>query len=99
MELGIDHIMEVNIIEEGSTVVDAKLFSDIIRRLPDSKVEISLKDNNEILIKCDSIKFNILSYSSLEFPELPKIEEKHTYEISQELFKNMIRQTAFACKG
>ncbi len=96
MELSIDHIMDANIIEEGSVVVDAKLFSDIIRKLPDSKVEISLKDNSELLIECDSIKFNILSYSSFEFPKLPKIEEGQMHEIPQELFKNMIRQTVFA---
>ncbi|MFW5648082.1 MAG: DNA polymerase III subunit beta [Candidatus Alkaliphilus sp. MAG34] len=96
MELGIDHIMDANIIEEGSVVVDARLFSEIIRKLPDSEVEISLKDNNELLIKCDSIEFNILSYNPSEFPELPKIKEEQVYKIPQDLFKNMIRQTVFA---
>ncbi|HZK57608.1 MAG TPA: DNA polymerase III subunit beta [Clostridia bacterium] len=96
MELGIDHIMDANIIEEGSVVVDARLFSEIIRKLPDSEVEISLKDNNELLIKCDSIEFNILSYNPSEFPELPKIEEEQVYKIPQDLFKDMIRQTVFA---
>ncbi|HZX20752.1 MAG TPA: DNA polymerase III subunit beta, partial [Clostridia bacterium] len=96
MELGIDHIMDANIIEEGSAVVDARLFGEIIRRLPDSEVEISLKDNNELLIKCGSIKFNILSYNPSEFPELPEIKEEQVYEISQKLFKDMIRQTIFA---
>ncbi len=96
MELGIDHVMDANIIEKGSVVVDARLFSEIIRKLPDSQVEITLKDNSELLIECGHVEFNILSYSSSEFPELPKVEEEHTYEISQELFKNMIRQTVFA---
>ena len=96
MEIGIDHIMEANIIEEGSIVVDARLFSEIIRRLPDSEVEVSLQNNNQLLIKCASTEFNILSYNSSEFPELPEIEEEQTHEISQELFKSMIRQTVFA---
>lgn len=96
MELGIDHVMDANIISEGSIVVDSRLFGEIIRRLPDSDVEISLEENNELLIKCASSKFNILSYDSSEFPQLPQIEEEQTYEISQDLFKNMIRQTVFA---
>lgn len=96
MEIGIDHIMEANIIEEGSLVVDARLFSEIIRKLPDSEVEISLHDNNQLLIRCASTEFNILSYDASEFPELPEIEEEQTHEISQELFKSMIRQTVFA---
>lgn len=95
-EIGIDHVMKANIIEEGSIVVDARLFSDIIRRLPDFEVEISLQENNQLLIKCASTEFNILSYNSSEFPELPEIEEEQTHEISQELFKSMIRQTVFA---
>ena len=45
MELGIDHVMEANIIKEGSVVVDAKLFGEIVRKLPDSEVEIR-KDYN-----------------------------------------------------
>ena len=96
MELGIDHVMEANIIKEGSVVVDAKLFGEIVRKLPDSEVEISLKDNSELLIKCASVKFNILSYNPSEFPELPKIKEEQVYEVPQGLFKNMIRQTVFA---
>ncbi len=96
MELGIDHIMDANVIEKGSVVVDARLFGEIIRRLPDSEVEISLKDNSELLIRCGPIKFNILSYNPSEFPELPKIKEEQVYEISQKLFKDMIRQTIFA---
>ena len=66
------------------------------RELPDSEVEISLKDNSELLIKCASVKFNILSYNPSEFPELPKIKEEQVYEVPQGLFKNMIRQTVFA---
>lgn len=96
MEIGIDHIMDANIIEEGSIVVDSKLFGEIIRRLPDSKVEVSLQDNNQLLIKCASTEFNILSLDSSEFPELPYVEEDETHEMNQELFKNMIRQTVFA---
>lgn len=96
MDMGIDHVMEANIVSSGSIVVDARLFSEIIKKLPDSDVEVNLKDNNQLLIKCAHTKFNILSQDPTEFPELPEIEEEQTHEISQGLFKNMIRQTVFA---
>ncbi|SDL15720.1 DNA polymerase III subunit beta [Natronincola ferrireducens] len=96
LEIGIEHVVEVNTYEEGAAVVDARLFSEIIRRLPDSEVEIQLQENNQIYIKCENSEFNIISYDPKDFPELPSIEEDYFYETAQDLFKNMIRQTAFA---
>lgn len=96
MEISIDHVMDANIQEEGSVVVDARLFSEIIRRLPDSQVEISLQNNSQLLIECASTQFNILSYNSSEFPDLPEIENEQTYEISDQQLRTMIRQTVFA---
>lgn len=96
LEIGIEHIVEAKTHNKGSVVVDARLFSEIIRKLPDAEVEISLEENNQIYIKCENSEFNIVSYNSQDFPELPTIEEDYSYEISQDLFKNMIRQTVFA---
>lgn len=95
LEIGIEHITESNIVEEGTVVVDARLFSEIVRKLPDSEVEIYLKDQ-QMIIKCQSTEFNILFYQADEFPELPTIHQDSTYEISNHKFKNMVRQTSFA---
>ncbi len=96
LEIGIESIIEAEVQKEGSIVIDARLFSEIIRKLPDSSVEISIEENNQVLIKCKSTEFNILSQNATDYPELPVIEEEQTYEIPQELFRNMIRQTVFA---
>ncbi|ABR46245.1 DNA polymerase III, beta subunit [Alkaliphilus metalliredigens QYMF] len=96
LEIGIEHVMEADVLQEGIVVVDARLFSEIIRKLPDAEVDITLKENNQLEIKCASTEFNILVYSPDEFPELPIVEEDQVYEIAQELFKGMIRQTVFA---
>ncbi|AKL93528.1 DNA polymerase III subunit beta DnaN [Clostridium aceticum] len=96
LEIGIEHTVEVNTYQEGAVVVDARLFSEIIRKLPDAKVEITLKENNQLSIKCENSEFNIVCYDPQDFPELPSIEEEYSYEITQDLFKNMIRQTVFA---
>ena len=96
LEIGIEHLIEVNTYDKGSVVVDARLFSDIIRKLPEEEVHIHLEENNQLYIKCENSEFNIVSYNSQDFPELPSIEENDFYEIPQDLFKNMIRQTVFA---
>ncbi|WP_026476755.1 DNA polymerase III subunit beta [Alkaliphilus transvaalensis] len=96
LEIGIESIIEAEVLQEGSIVIDAKLFSEIIRKLPDATVDISIEDDHQVLIKCENSKFNILSQSANDFPELPVVEEEQIYEIPQELFRNMIRQTVFA---
>ncbi len=96
LEVGIENIIEAEVIQEGTVVIDARLFSEIIRKLPDENVELHLQENNQLLIKCASTEFNILCYNASDFPELPLIEEENRHEISQELFRNMIRQTVFA---
>ncbi|MBM7615593.1 DNA polymerase III subunit beta [Alkaliphilus hydrothermalis] len=96
LEIGIENIIEADVRKEGSIVIDARLFSEIIRKLPDSNVEISIDENSQILIKCEHTEINILSQSASEFPELPVVEEEQTYLIPQEIFRNMIRQTVFA---
>lgn len=96
LELSIENIIEATIIKEGAAVIESRLFSEIIRKLPDGNVEIQLLDNNQIMIKCAHTEFNIGGYSASDFPEMTQVEEDHTYKISQELFKDMIRKTAFA---
>lgn len=96
LEMGIEHKIQATIYQEGATVVDARLFSEIIRKLPDAEVEISLKENNQLYIKCENSEFNIICHDPQDFPELPFIEEEYFYEIPQDLLKDMIRQTIFA---
>lgn len=96
LEIGIENQIEADVMEEGAVVVDARLFSEIIRKLPDEQIELKLQDNQQLLIRCPHTEFNILCYSAADFPDLPVIEEDEVYQLSQELFRDMIRQTVFA---
>ncbi|SHH30461.1 DNA polymerase III subunit beta [Tepidibacter thalassicus] len=96
LELGIETFLDGEIIEEGSIVIDSKLFGDIIRKLPDSFVEITTDTENNVYIKCENSEFKIKGHSSEEYPKLLDVDENRFYEISQNLFKNMIKQTVFA---
>ncbi|MDR5658913.1 DNA polymerase III subunit beta [Serpentinicella sp. ANB-PHB4] len=95
LDIGIEHVTESNIFEEGAVVIDAKLFSEIVRKLPDSEVEIYL-DEQKLIIKAEGTEFSIVYYPTDDFPELPVVEEKSTYKLNNHVLKSMIRQTVFA---
>ena len=96
LEIGIEYIMECDVKEQGNTVVNAIMFSEIIRKLPDTEIEISLNDKNLLEIECEGSHYKLATMNPEEFPELPKIEIENSIEIEQNALKNMIRKTIFA---
>ena len=96
LEIGIEYIMECEIKEQGSTVVNAIMFSEIIRKLPDTEIYISLNDKNLLEIECEGSLYKLATMNPEEFPELPKIEIENSIEVDQKKKKNMIRKTIFA---
>ena len=96
LEIGIEYIMECEIKEQGSTVVNAIMFSEIIRKLPDTEIYISLTDKNLLEIECEGSLYKLATMNPEEFPELPKIEIENSIEVDQNVLKNMIRKTIFA---
>ncbi len=96
MEIGIEYIIECDVREQGSTVINAIMFSEIIRKLPDSEISISLNENNLLEIECEGALYKLTTMNPDEFPELPKIEVENSIELEQNMLKNMIRKTIFA---
>ena len=96
LEIGIEYIMECEVEEQGSTVVNAIMFSEIIRKLPDTEIHITLNDKNLLEIECEGSLYKLATMNPEEFPELPKIEVENSIEIDQTILKNMIRKTIFA---
>lgn len=95
-ELGIKTVVEGAVIKEGRIAVNAKVFSEIIRKLPESEVTVSVDDNYSIEILCEKSKFRISGRSGEEFPDLPEIDRVQGITISQFNLKEVIRQTAFS---
>ena len=95
MELGIETKVKGIIEEKGIVALDAKLFSDIIRKLPDSDVTIQTDANLNTTITCEKAKFTIPGKSGDDFAYLPVIERTEGIEISQFTLK-VIRQTIFS---
>lgn len=96
LEIGIEYIMSCNIQEQGSTVVNAVMFSEIIRKLPDTEILIYINENNLLVIECEGSLYKLATMNPDEFPELPKIEIENSITLEQNTLKNMIRKTIFA---
>ena len=96
LELGIEHKVECEVQIQGSTVVNATMFTEIIRKLPDTDINISLDENNLLKIDCEGSLYKLATMNPDEFPELPKIEIENSIELEQSALKNMIRKTIFA---
>lgn len=96
LDLSIESIFDADIKETGSLIVDARIFADIIRKLPDGPVEIETDSKNELKINCLNTKFNILYLSSEGYPEIKKLEDGDSFKIYSKDLKNVIRSTIFA---
>jgi len=96
MELGIETIVEGDILIKGMIAIDAKIFSEIVRKLPDNEVVIEADENLQTTITCEKAKFNISSKAGDEFSYLPYVEKNETITLSQFTLKEIIRQTIFS---
>lgn len=96
MELGIETTVEGEIIEKGKIAIDAKLFSEIVRKLPDNDITLTTDSNNNALITCEKSKFNIAGKSGDDFSYLPAIIKDKMITLSQFQLKEVINQTIFS---
>ena len=96
MELGIETIIEGNIIEKGIIALDAKIFLDIVRKLPDSNITVEVDSSYKTTITCEKAKFNIIGKSGEDFSYLPQIERNESVMVSQYTLKEVVRQTIFS---
>lgn len=96
MELGIETTIEGEIIEHGIIALNAKIFSEIVRKLPDNDVIIETDASSQTMISCEKAKFTIAAQSGEDFSYLPAIEKEDSIEISEFTLKEVIRQTIFS---
>lgn len=96
MELGIETIIDGKIESRGIVALEAKLFSEIIRKLPDNMVTIESDDKMNTIITCEKAKFHIMGRAGDDFSMLPMIEKNDPVCLSQFTLKEIIRQTIFS---
>lgn len=96
MDLGIETVIEGDIIEKGAIALDAKIFLEIVRKLPDSDITIDTDPSYKTTITCEKAKFNIIGKSGEDFSYLPVVEKNDSIIISQFTLKEVVRQTIFS---
>ena len=96
MELGIETTIDGIIDSRGIIALNAKIFSEIVRKLPDSDVVIETESDNQAIITCEKAKFNIAAQSGDDFSYLPAIEREDFITISEFTLKEVVRQTIFS---
>ncbi len=96
MEMGIETIVNGTVLEKGIIALNAKLFSEIVRKLPEGEVTLETDANLTTTISCGKAKFNIPGQAGDEFAYLPVLEKTETFSLSQLTLKDLIRQTSFS---
>jgi DNA polymerase-3 subunit beta len=93
-EDGGDEIVEIK--QTGSIVLQARFFSEIVKKLPTDSVEIEVLNHLQTIIRSGKSEFSLNGLDAEEYPHLPQIEESNKFHIATDLLKAMIRQTFFA---
>lgn len=96
MELGIETKVKGEIIEKGQIAIEAKIFSNIVRNLPDNDITLTTDNNFSVTISCEKAVFTIPGRSGEDFTYLPMVEKDKSIYLSQFSLKEIIRQTIFS---
>lgn len=96
LEMGITTTIEAQVNEPGEIVLTARLFGDIVRRLPGEDVTLSSDEKYNTLIRSGMTEFTIMGISAGEYPDCPPVSDGVGLTLPQNLLRSMIRQTLFA---
>ena len=96
MELGITTTIKATVWEAGEIVLSARMFGDIVRKMPGESITLISDEKYNTVIKNDVTEFTIMGMTAADYPEIPKIEDGVSFPLSQPVLKSMIRQTIFA---
>ena len=96
MQTGIRTALDADVTEEGALVLPARLFGEIIRRLPDDVITFTSDKGMNIRLTCGDAAYNITALSADDYPELPEVEDQYSIRLPQQLLRSMISETSFA---
>ena len=96
LELGIETVVQGEIIENGIIALDAKIFSEMVRKLPDAEVTITTDGSFKTNITCGKSKFDIVGKSGDDFSYLPSIDTENPIVLSQLTLRDIVKQTIFS---
>lgn len=91
-----DEKAEMNIEQTGAVVLQARFFSDIIRRLPEETVTLEVIEKNQVLITSGKAHFTVNGLDADSYPQLPVVSSEHSIEIPVHVLTKLINETVFA---
>ena len=96
LKKGIYTNFAADVSEPGSVVISARLFGEIVRKLPDGIVTVASDEYNTVNVRCGNADYNVAGTPSEDYPELPSMDHGSSITISQDTLASMISQTSFA---
>ena len=96
METAITYQIDAEVSDAGACILPAKLFGDIIRRLPEGPVTVVVDDNYKVSIRAGYASFTISAEPADDYPELPDVGSGRSIRIPQTALKELIGGTIFA---
>ncbi len=96
LSMGIRTTTQADITEPGKIVLNAKLLSDIVKKLPQDTIYLETDDKLLTTIKCGRSVFNLIATEADEYPSLAEVSSKTGFSISQDILKSMISETIFS---
>lgn len=97
LEIGIRTDIPVTGTEDGAAVVNAKMASEMIRKMPSGELHFDSTDSNLAKLYCGETSFEVMCMSASEYPSVPEINPEKSFSLPQKLLKSMINQTKYAC--
>ena len=96
MQTGIRTNLDADVTQEGALVLPARLFGEIIRRMPDDVITFAADTGMNVCLTCGDAAYNITALSADDYPELPEVEDQYSIRIQQQILRSMIGETSFA---
>ena len=96
MQTGIRSRVSAGVEEPGEIVLNARLFGDIIRRMPDDAVTFTANEKCQVRLLCADADFEIPGLSAADYPDLPEVEDEYAVSIQRKVLRAMIEEVAFA---
>ena len=96
METAITYTVDADVADTGECILPAKLFGDIIRRLPEGPVTVVVDENYKVSIRSGFASFTISAEAAEDYPELPDVGDGRAIKIPQSALKELISTTIFA---
>lgn len=94
LELCIEYTAKLDVEEGGTIALTSKMFGEIVRKMPEGIMSITVNEENNITkIKSGISEFNIQGVLAGEFPEPPQMEKKFGFTIPAQNLKNIIKKT------